>query len=139
MKQLIDIIQEKLFITKRKNIHDNFNVNIIETPKVVDEFNEYSPTTVDNAHEALMEFLEEFCFAGIKCAELFYSGYSGYALYHTEQPDEESCIGYIIYEHNNFSRTAYWCFEKINKNYGNKGVKKEDIDEMLEWKKIEKL
>lgn len=136
MKQLIDIIQEKLVLAKQPVSHNNFSVNIIETPKVVDEFNRYSETKVDKAHEALMEFLKEFSFVGIKCAELFYSGYSGYTLYHTEQPDKQSLIGYMMYERSIYSRIGNWYF-KDSKNYNNDVVTKEDIDEMLNWKKKE--
>ena len=136
MKTLIDIIQEKLILVKQPVSHNNFSVNIIEKPKVIDEFNKYSETKVDKAHEVLMEFLEEFCSVGIKCAELFYSGYSGYTLYHTEQPDEQSLIGYIMYERSIYSRTGRWYFKEKN-NYNNDVVKKEDIDEMSNWKKIE--
>lgn len=136
MKNLIDIIQEKLVLAKRPVPHNNFSVNIIEKPKVVDEFNEHSYTQVDKAHATLMEFLKEFSFVGIKCAKLFYSGYSGYTLYHTEQPDEQSLIGYIMYERSIYSRTGRWYF-KEQKKHNNDVVKKEDIDEMLNWEKKE--
>ena len=140
MKSIKHYIHEalKLGNTKRQGPGNNFGVNIIESEKVVSEFNRYSPTRVDNAHEALLEFLEEFCSAGIKCAELFYSGNSGYALYDTEEPDNKSMFGYIMYERSNFSGTAEWYFQK-NKNYANEGVKQEYIDKMLKWKKIEQL
>jgi hypothetical protein len=136
MKSLIDIINEKLVLTKKSVQHNNFGVNIIEEPKVVNKFNSYSETKVDKAHEALMEFLEEFSYTGIKCAELFYSGYSGYTLYFTEQPDEQSIIGYIMYDHNSFSRTSWWYFRKQTK-YNNYVLKIKDIGEMLKWKKKE--
>jgi hypothetical protein len=138
MKTIIEFINEKLKISKNTkiNTHNNFGVNIIEEPKVVNEFNKYSETKVDKAHEALMEFLEEFSSVGIKCAELFYSGYSGYTLYHTEQPDEQSLIGYIMYERSIYSRTGKWYFEKQNK-HNNNVVKIEDIHEMLNWEKKE--
>jgi hypothetical protein len=138
MKSIKHYIYEalKLGAGKRQSIGNNFGVNIIEEPKVVNEFNKYSETKVDKAHEALMEFLEEFSSVGIKCAELFYSGYSGYTLYHTEQPDSQSLIGYILYE-STFSSTDKWYFKKNTKNHNNDVIKKEDIDEMSNWKKIE--
>lgn len=139
MKSIKHYIHEalKLGAGKRQSTGNNFGVNIIEDTKVVNEFNKYSETKVVNAHEALMEFLEEFCSVGIKCAELFYSGYSGYTLYHTEQPDDQSLIGYILYESSNLSGTDKWYFKKNTKKYNNEVIKKEDIDEMSNWKKIE--
>lgn len=143
MKSIKHYIHEalKLGTGKRQGTGNNFGVNIIEDEEVVSKFNTYSPTQVDNAHETLIEFLSEFCSVGIKCAELFYSGNSGYALYHTKEPAKETMIGYIMYERSNLSGTANWYFEK-NKHYihgGKEGVKIRALDKMLKWKKIEQI
>ena len=133
MKSIQQYINEGLKLGKGSRIPSIDDYNIIKPERAVSELNEYSGAQVHNADDALMDFLTEFWSVGIKCAKLFYSGNAGYSLYLSEEPDDDTKIGYIMYQHSDFSAKCYWYFQK---NIHYKGdLNEQTLDKMLKWKK----
>lgn len=96
MKELQDTILEALR-PKPLGKYGKLTMRVDGRPNTKEDFERYSGTTLEKAIEYLKMFFDEF--KNVKMtADLFYSGYAGWALY----DENDEVFAYLLYDSNRY-------------------------------------